>query len=153
MNQDQADHILNTQVPQHFAPGYVVPPLHRCVTQDVINEYAQATGDFNPIHVDEEYSRTGPFGRTIAHGLMTLAYAAQMLNAWSDGAFDASGELTVAFIGPVFVGETVELTAMVEALEERDGVLVARCTLNCTATDRKIMAGTVHQPVPQSKET
>ncbi len=71
--------------------------LSRHVTQRMIDDYAKASGDFNPIHVDPDFARNGPFGRTIAHGLMTLAFVAQMLNAWTDGAFDESGEIDVDF--------------------------------------------------------
>lgn len=43
------------------------------ITQERIDQFAQATGDRQWIHVDEERSRKGPFGSTIAHGLLTLS--------------------------------------------------------------------------------
>jgi len=128
-----------------FAAGYVLPAQQRHVTQDMIDRYASASGDFNPIHVDPEYSRTGPFGRTIAHGMMTLAFAAELLNAWTDGAFDESGEIDVAFVGPVFAGDTVELSGSVEEIVERDGRPAARARIECRCGDRRILVGAVHQ--------
>lgn len=47
------------------------------VTQEQINLFAKATGDHQWIHVDEERSRAGPFGGTIAHGLLTLSLIPQ----------------------------------------------------------------------------
>ena len=47
------------------------------VTQEQINLFAKATGDHQWIHVDEERARTGPFGGTIAHGLLTLSLIPQ----------------------------------------------------------------------------
>ena len=47
------------------------------ITQEQINLFAQATGDHQWIHVDEERSRAGPFGGTIAHGLLTLSLIPQ----------------------------------------------------------------------------
>lgn len=47
------------------------------ITQERINLFAQATGDHQWIHVDEERARAGPFGGTIAHGLLTLSLIPQ----------------------------------------------------------------------------
>ncbi len=131
--------------------GDTLPILTRSITQEMINAYAEATGDFNPIHVDPEYSRTGPFGRTIAHGLMTLAFVAQMLNEWSDGQFDDCGEIDIAFVGPVFVGDTVEVAGSVEQIVDRDGVASARVKLSCRAGERQILAGHALQPIEKGK--
>ena len=43
------------------------------ITQDRVNQFADATGDHQWIHVDPERAAKGPFGKTIAHGFMTLA--------------------------------------------------------------------------------
>ncbi|AKH98840.1 acyl dehydratase [Hoeflea sp. IMCC20628] len=134
-----------------FRPGFGLPVLERHVTQAVIDAYAEASGDFNPIHVDPDYAGKGPYGRTIAHGLMTLAYAALMLNDWSDGKFDEFGELEVAFVGPVFADDTVEMTGTVEELVMRNGEINARCTISCRCGERKILVGTVYQPVENEK--
>ncbi|MFC6670494.1 MaoC family dehydratase [Marinobacterium aestuariivivens] len=45
------------------------------VTEERINTYADLTGDFTPVHVDEEYARTTPFGTRVAHGLLGLSIA------------------------------------------------------------------------------
>ncbi len=43
------------------------------ITQEQVNQFAQATGDHQWIHVDEERAKAGPFGSTIAHGFLTLS--------------------------------------------------------------------------------
>lgn len=127
--------------------GDILPVLRRDVTQTMIDTYARASGDFNPIHVDPDFARTGPFGRTIAHGLMTLAFVSQMLNAWSNGLFDETGEIDIAFVSPVFCGETVEITGSVEEVFIREGQLAARVRLSCKVSDRAILAGTATQSI------
>lgn len=49
------------------------------ITQDRINTFADATGDYQWIHVDEERAKAGPFGGTIAHGYLTLSLAAKLM--------------------------------------------------------------------------
>lgn len=124
------------------AVGDTLPVLRRHATQAMIDAYARASGDFNPIHVDPDYARTGPFGSTIAHGLMTLAFVAQLLNTWSNGAFDDDGELDIAFVSPVYCGDEVMISGQVDETFIREGRRAARICLVCKVADRAILAGT-----------
>lgn len=126
--------------------GERLPAVVRMVDQVTIDAYARASGDFNPIHVDPDYAENGPFGRTIAHGLMTLAFVAEMLNRWSGGAFDEEGEIDVAFVGPVFAGDEVEVTGIVEDVVRREGRECLKVDLLVTAGGRRILAGHAIQP-------
>lgn len=49
------------------------------ITQERINTFADATGDHQWIHIDEERAKSGPFGTTIAHGYLTLSLAAKLM--------------------------------------------------------------------------
>ena len=51
------------------------------LTQEQINLFAQATGDYQWIHVDAERARSGPFGTTIAHGFLTLSLVPSLLES------------------------------------------------------------------------
>lgn len=50
------------------------------VTQDAIDKFAEATGDYQWIHVDRERAKTSPFGTTVAHGYLTLALAPRLMD-------------------------------------------------------------------------
>ncbi len=49
------------------------------ITQERVNTFAEATGDFQWIHIDVERAKAGPFGGTIAHGYLTLSLASFFL--------------------------------------------------------------------------
>jgi 3-hydroxybutyryl-CoA dehydratase len=97
-----------------------VPPLSRLVTQEGIRRYAAASGDHNPLHVDEEYARTTPFGGTIAHGMLVLAYLSEMMAAAFGHDWLAGGRLKARFRAPARPGDT--LTARAEPRRARCGV-------------------------------
>jgi 3-hydroxybutyryl-CoA dehydratase len=94
-----------------------VSPLSRRVTQEGIQRYAEASGDYNPLHVDEEYARTTPFGGTIAHGMLVLAYLSEMMAAAFGHDWLAGGRLKVRFRAPARPGDT--LTARAEPRRAR----------------------------------
>jgi len=94
-----------------------VPPLSRRITQEGIRRYAEASGDYNPIHVDEEYARATPFGGTIAHGMLVLAYLSEMMAGAFGHDWLAGGRLKVRFRAPARPGDT--LTARAEPRQAR----------------------------------
>src|SRR5689334_24044225 len=81
------------------------------VTQEEINQFADATGDHQWIHVDVERAKTGPFGGPIAHGFLTLSLLPRLFDA-SFGIAESRmavnyGLNKVRFISPVPVGSRV----------------------------------------------
>ena len=64
---------LQTRVGQNIGTSEWV-----LVDQDMINKFADATGDHQWIHIDEEKAKLTPFGGTIAHGFLTLSLASAM---------------------------------------------------------------------------
>jgi acyl dehydratase len=97
----------------------------RQITQEQVNGFADVTGDHQWIHVDEERARTGPFGRTIAHGYLTLSLMPTLL--WEvldvDGASAVInyGVNRVRFPTPVPVGARVRLGVEVLGVEDVEG--------------------------------
>lgn len=78
------------------------------VTQEAVNQFAQATGDHQWIHVDVERAKAGPFGAPIAHGFLTLSLIPQFFDSAlhiADVRMGVNYGLNrVRFIGPVPVG-------------------------------------------------
>ncbi len=91
-----------------------IAPLERRVDQEVIDRYAEASGDFNPIHVNPEYARRTPFGGTIAHGMLVLAYVSRAMAAAFGRRWWEGGRLKVRFKAPACSGDT--LTVALEPL-------------------------------------
>ena len=59
--------------------GANLPELKRRVTQEHINLYASASGDFNPIHIDPEFAKKTSLGGTVAHGMLVMAYLSEFM--------------------------------------------------------------------------
>ncbi|HKZ50273.1 MAG TPA: MaoC family dehydratase, partial [Dehalococcoidia bacterium] len=109
------------------APGQELPALTRTVTREAIRRYAEASGDFNRLHLDEEFARTTPFGGTVAHGMLVLAYLSEMLTGAFGRAWLAGGSLKVRFRAPARPGDTVTATGRVVAIDSGQ----VRCTVAC----------------------
>ncbi|GHB37077.1 MaoC family dehydratase [Streptomyces umbrinus] len=95
------------------------------VTQERINTFADATGDHQWIHVDEERAKEGPFGAPIAHGYLTLSLFIPLFTEL----LDVQGVTTkvnyglnkVRFPSPVKVGSRIRLVAKLADVEDVPG--------------------------------
>jgi 3-hydroxybutyryl-CoA dehydratase len=79
----------------------------RTITETDIVSFACLSGDFNPLHIDHEWARRGPFGRPIAHGLLSLAISSGLRSRLDQLTILAFLEETRRFKGPVFPGDTL----------------------------------------------
>ena len=89
------------------------------VTSERIHAYAELTGDFTPVHVDEEYARKSHFGRRVAHGLMGLSVA-DGLKTQSEYRFLPGMSLgwTWDFLLPIYIGDVLRVKFKIGSLRE-----------------------------------
>lgn len=86
--------------------------LTKRVTAEDVNTFATLTGDFNPLHVDEEYARASRFGGRIAHGAFTAGLISAVLGNDLPGPGAIYLSQFIEFLAPVYIGDTI--TARVE---------------------------------------
>lgn len=119
-------------------PGDELQARRHSVDQALIDAYAAVSGDHNPLHNHPEFAATTQFGRTIAHGMMTLAFVSAALEAWAGACWAERGAIDVTFLSPVFPGDEVVVAAVVEVPGE--GVSAA-CRVTCRVAERTVLAG------------
>ncbi len=105
--------------------GQTLPPLTYTVTRKQLVKYAGASGDFNAIHWNARVAREVGLPDVIAHGMFTMASAGRIVTDWI-GDPGLVTQFEVRFTRPVVVpdddaGATVELTAVIGALDEAAG--------------------------------
>lgn len=111
-----------------FRVGMRIESQGLTVTEAHIIQFAGLTGDFNPIHVDEEFARGTVFGGRVAHGLLTLSLAVGLFAPLVAGTTIALLEASARFLKPVRAGDTIHVTS--EVIDKRqsdkyDGGVVA----------------------------
>jgi 3-hydroxybutyryl-CoA dehydratase len=90
----------------------------REVTDELIRKFAEVSGDYNPIHLDEEFAKTTRFGRRIAHGMLSGAFISAVLGYELKERKIVYLSQTLKFTAPVFIGDTVTATATVTRIRE-----------------------------------
>ena len=109
-----------------------LPEVSKLVTQQHINLYAEASQDFNPIHIDEDFARKTPFGGTIAHGMLILAYISQMMSVAFGRSWLAGGKLDIRFKTPARPGDTITVKGKIRNLDKSKEQTSVVCDVLCS---------------------
>lgn len=88
------------------------------IDRELLKKYADASGDQNPIHQDEEFAKSVGLPDVIAHGMLTMALAGKFVSDWAGGSAKVK-EFSARFTKPVVVpaGEKVDLTVSATVAE------------------------------------
>ncbi|HND86518.1 MAG TPA: MaoC family dehydratase [Pseudobdellovibrionaceae bacterium] len=89
--------------------------LHVTVTSEHIDLFAKVSGDYNPIHVDEEYAKKSRFGRRIAHGMLSAGFISRALVDGLNGEGIYVSQ-NLKFVNPVFIGDELVVKLLVTNL-------------------------------------
>jgi acyl dehydratase len=97
--------------------GDAVPELRVTPDKYLPHRYAGASGDFNPIHIDEEFAKMVGLPRTILHGLYGMGLTAKANAALADGDPRALKRLKVQFRGMGFPEQEIVVSGAVKSIE------------------------------------
>lgn len=122
-------------VEAHPSGGYILDELHVgmvavkdvLVTEARIGQFAEASDDFNPVHMDEAFASKTAYRGRIAHGLLSASFGSAVVGTILPGAGAIYLSQTLAFHRPVRIGDVVTARITVAEVDEAS----ARVVLNC----------------------
>ena len=121
-----------------------LPVVAETITQQRLDAYGAAAGDFNPLHWDAEFAAGTQFGGIIAHGMLTLALIARSMTAAYGRDWLETGSLKVRFKGAAYLGDRVESHCRVTKAEQLPGYQRITCAVAVVNGDsgQELVTGT-----------
>ena len=106
-----------------LAEGQDLAPLVKpAITREQLFAYADASGDHNPIHLNDDFARMAGLDGVIAHGMLSAAFLGQFVSAWArslEGKASVS-RLKVRFSAMVRPGDVLTCKGVIKKIEQRD---------------------------------
>jgi len=124
--------------------------ISKTITEEVINDFARVTGDFNPVHLDQAYAEKTFFKGRIAHGLFSVGLLSTVLGNILPGHGTIYLSQEIKFLAPVRIGDT--LRAKVEVIELIPEKNRAKFRTTCMNQDGKIVVDGIAWAMPPRKE-
>lgn len=89
------------------------------ITEEDVDTFAKVTGDYNPMHVDEEFAEKTQFHKRIAHGMLSAGMISACLGNKMPGPGAIYLNQSLRFDKPVYFGDVLVATAKVEKIEQK----------------------------------
>ena len=112
--------------------GDRLPVVEKDTTQEQVERYARASGDFNPIHMDPDFAAGSQFGTRIAHGMMVAAAISEMMTSAFGAAWLYTGRMKIRFRSPVYPGDRITAHGRVKSVREKACESEIACAVEIT---------------------
>ncbi len=144
-------------VQKHPSGGYILEELKVGmaaekvveITEARIQAFAEASDDFNPVHMDEAYASKTAYRGRIAHGLLSASFGSAVVGTILPGAGAIYLSQTLAFHKPVRIGDQVVARISVTSVDETSARVVLAC--HGYVNDELIMDGEATVRVPRRR--
>ena len=83
------------------------------ITESMVDDFAKLTGDFSPIHIDEDYARTTTFQRRVVHGMLLASFLSRMDGMYLPGKHALYFSQSLDFRYPCFIGDIITVSSIV----------------------------------------
>ena len=128
--------------------GQALPDLVKGPIQQIqLTRYAGASGDFNPIHQDDEFAKAAGMGGVFGHGMLTMGFVAQCVTDWAGAG--AVKKISVRFAGLVRLKDTITCKGRVLAKSSKGGMHLVELELSAeNQKGEKVVTGTATVALP-----
>ena len=129
--------------------------MRETISKTVMNEdvigFAELSGDHNPIHHSEHFARKTQFGQRIVHGLYTASLISGVIGMRLPGPGSVYISQTLNFLGPVKIGDVVDVSVEVIELAEKGRRVRLKC--ECRVAGQLVLEGEGVLSVPPAPKS
>ncbi len=104
-------------------------PIKKSITLDLIKDYAEASGDFNPIHIDKEFGLKSQFKNNIAHGMMIASSISELMYKNFGENWSKNGNMKIKFKLPIFPNDEITTEGTIKKTEEVSEGRLIKCNI------------------------
>jgi len=107
------------------------------ITESMVEDFAKLTGDFSPIHIDEDYARTTTFQRRVVHGMLLASFLSRMDGMYLPGKHALYFSQSLDFRYPCFIGDIITVSSIV--VDKSQSTKILKIESKITNQDNKII--------------
>ena len=93
------------------------------ITESMVNNFANISGDFSPIHIDEEYAKSTSFGKRVAHGMLLASFLSRIDGMYLPGKHALYFSQNLEFRNPCFINDKIKISSIVVDKSESTKIL------------------------------
>lgn len=99
------------------------------INESLVNEFAQISGDYNPLHMNKDFASKTKFGKRICHGMLLASFFSKLIGMHLPGKNSLYFSQTLDFQLPCFLGDTVTIEGEVIDKSPSTGIITIKTTV------------------------
>ena len=107
------------------------------ITESMVDDFAKLTGDFSPIHMDEDYASTTTFQKRVVHGMLLASFLSKIDGMYLPGKHALYFSQSLDFRHPCFLGDTITISSVV--IDKSSSTKILKIESKITNQDGKIL--------------
>jgi len=119
--------------------GQELISVNKKIDKKMVEDYADISGDHNPIHLNPDYAKDTIFNHTIAHGMLLISSISEMMLLNFNYQWTESGKLKIKFRNPLYVGESMNCKGKITKIETDNDRTLVTSEVMCTNEEGKIL--------------
>ena len=119
--------------------GQELISVNKKIDKKMVEDYADISGDHNPIHLNPDYAKDTIFNHTIAHGMLLISSISEMMLLNFNYQWTESGKLKIKFRNPLYVGESMNCKGKITKIETDNDRTLVTSEVMCTSEEGKIL--------------
>ena len=124
--------------------------ISKTITESDIISFANITGDNNPVHISNSFAERTIFKKVVAHGFLSASLISAVIGMQLPGPGSIYINQTLAFLAPVFPGDTIEVKVRVKSKDEKKNRVILETF--CEKKGKKILNGEAEILVESKKK-
>ena len=116
-----------------------IKSIKKLISERMVQDYAEVSGDYNPIHLDEDYAKKTEFKSKIVHGMLLISNITEIMFKNFGNSWNKNGTLKIKFRNPLPVDSNLETNLKIKKFDKnKDGTLYT-CEVMCNDHDGNIL--------------
>ena len=99
------------------------------INDEIVDNFAKISGDFNPLHMDEQYAIKTKFGKRVCHGMLLSSFFSRLVGMYLPGKNALYFSQNLNFVGPCFIGDQVTVKGEVIDKSESTKIIKLETTI------------------------
>ena len=93
------------------------------ITESLVNDFAKITGDFSPIHINENFAKSKKFKGRVVHGMLLASFLSQMVGMYLPGKHAIYLSQSLEFHNPCFINDKITISSVITDKSEATKII------------------------------
>ena len=116
--------------------------FNKIISESMVNDFAKLSGDYNPLHVNEEYARQTNFKKRVCHGMLLTSFFSRLIGMYLPGKQALLFSQSLNFVNPCFINDKITIYGKVISKNESTKTIIVNTNIT-NQEKKKIVYGEI----------